>query len=187
VTEFKHLDGSFLSLVGALEVIWAVLAALVEDEAEVDGQVELDAEHVGLDGSAQADGGIEVDEPAQQRAARLLVRQANLDKAQHVGAHVELERVDGALAEAVGRRWHNRRPHHRRPGDDWAVAAVGCTALRRDGEEEAEGKEESEFGHRYSCGSTEQNISDLVLLLPLLCFGGDGSLGRLGVVFIADQ
>jgi hypothetical protein len=65
VTGFKHFDGSFLSLVGALEVIWAVLAALVEDEAEVDGQVEVDAEHVGLDGSAQANGSVEVDELAQ--------------------------------------------------------------------------------------------------------------------------
>jgi hypothetical protein len=161
VTEYKHLDGSFLSLVGALEVIWAVLTALVEDEAEVDGQVELDAEHVGLDGSAQADGGVEVDEPAQQRAARLLVGQANLDKAQHVGAHVELERVDGAPAEAAG-----RRGHHRRRGDDRAVAAVGCATLRRCEEEEAESKEESELGHCYSSGGAEQNSSDLV---PLFC------------------
>jgi hypothetical protein len=67
------------------EITFLTLTALVEDEAEVDGQVELDAEHVGLDGSAQADGGVEVDEPAVQRAARLLVGQANLDKAQHVG------------------------------------------------------------------------------------------------------
>jgi hypothetical protein len=28
VTEYKHLDGSFLSLVGALEVIWAVLTVV---------------------------------------------------------------------------------------------------------------------------------------------------------------
>jgi hypothetical protein len=38
------------------------LAAVVEDEAEVDGQVELDAEDVALDGGAETDGGLEVDE-----------------------------------------------------------------------------------------------------------------------------
>jgi hypothetical protein len=153
-----------LSLVGALEVIWAVLAALVEDEGEVNGQVELDAEHVGLDGSAQADGGVEVDEPTQQRAARLIVRQANLDEAQHVGAHVELERVDGALAEAAGRRRHNRRRHHRRLGDDRAVAAVGCATQRRGGEEEAEGEEEGELGsHCYRSVEHGANSSALVL------------------------
>jgi hypothetical protein len=174
-----------LSLVGALEVIWAVLAALVEDEGEVNGQVELDAEHVGLDGSAQADGGVEVDEPTQQRAARLIVRQANLDEAQHVGAHVELERVDGALAEAAGRRRHNRRRHHRRRhhrrlGDDRAVAAVGCATQRRGGEEEAEGEEESELGsHCYRSVEHRANSSALVLW--------DDSIGCLGVVFIADR
>jgi len=34
----------------ALEAAGHVLAAVVKDEAEVDGEVELDAEHVGLDG-----------------------------------------------------------------------------------------------------------------------------------------
>jgi hypothetical protein len=154
-----------LSLVGALEVIWAVLAALVEDEGEVNRQVELDAEHVGFDGSAQADGGVQIDEPAQQRAARLIVRQANLDEAQHVGAHVELERVDGALAEAAGRRRHNRRL-----GDDRAVAAVGCAAQRRRGEEEAEGEEEGELGsHCYRSVERGANSNALVLW--------DGSIG----------
>jgi hypothetical protein len=47
---------------GAGEVCRADLAAVVEEEAQVDGHVELDAEDVGLDGGAQADGGVEVDD-----------------------------------------------------------------------------------------------------------------------------
>ena len=39
------------------------LAAVVEDEAEVDGQVEVDAEDAALDGGAEAQCGLEVDEP----------------------------------------------------------------------------------------------------------------------------
>ena len=48
------LDGSD----GAGEVGGALLAALVEEEDEVDGDIELDAEDVGLDGSANTDSGI---------------------------------------------------------------------------------------------------------------------------------
>ena len=48
------LDGSD----GAGEVGGALLAALVEEEGQVDGHVELDAENVGLDGGAKADGGV---------------------------------------------------------------------------------------------------------------------------------
>ena len=42
------------SLVGASEVFWANLAAVVEDKVEAKGHVEVDAEDVGLDGGAEA-------------------------------------------------------------------------------------------------------------------------------------
>ena len=73
---------------GAVEAFGGGLAAVVEDEGEVDGEVEVDAQHVGLDGSAEADGGLQVDEAVQQRAAGLRRRQPHLglDEAQHVGA-----------------------------------------------------------------------------------------------------
>ncbi|GJN26788.1 hypothetical protein PR202_gb14748 [Eleusine coracana subsp. coracana] len=54
------------------------LAAVVEDEAEVDGQVEVDAEDLALDGGAEADGGFKVDEALKQRAAGLSGRHGNL-------------------------------------------------------------------------------------------------------------
>jgi hypothetical protein len=81
----------------AVEVVGAVLAAVVEDEAEVDGEVKVDAEDVGLDGGAEASDDLQVDEPVQQRAALLVRRRADLGlhQAQHVGAHAQLQRVPG--------------------------------------------------------------------------------------------
>jgi len=90
-----------------VEIVGAVLATVVEDEAEVDGEVQVDAEDVGLDSGAEADGGLQVDEPIQQRAARLVRRRADLGlhQAQHVGAHAQLQRVPGAVVPAGrGRR-----------------------------------------------------------------------------------
>ena len=85
----------------ALEAGGHALAAVVEDEAEIDWQVEVDAEDVALDGGAEAECGLEVDEPLQQRAAWLRGRHTHLglDQAQNIGAHAQLERVAGALAE----------------------------------------------------------------------------------------
>ena len=85
----------------ALEAARHVHAAVVKDEAEVDGEVELDAEHIGLDGGAEADCGLEVDEALEEGAARQRWRRAHLglDQAQHVGAHAQLQCVDGALAD----------------------------------------------------------------------------------------
>ena len=54
---------------GAGEVRRADLAAVVEEEAQVDGHVKVDAENVSLDGGAEAHGGVKVDESLQQRAA----------------------------------------------------------------------------------------------------------------------
>jgi len=85
---------------GAYEATGEVLATVVDNEAELDRDVDGDAEHVGLDSGAEADGGLQVREAAEDAAARLGGRVADLgaDEAQHVGARRELERVLGALA-----------------------------------------------------------------------------------------
>ena len=100
-----------------------VLAAVVDEEAELDGDVEGAAEHVGLDGGAETDGGLKVGEAAEDAAARRVRRLADLgaDEAQHVGARRELERVLGALGVVGRRRWRRRRRRRRR-----AVLAAGA-------------------------------------------------------------
>ncbi|URD75016.1 hypothetical protein MUK42_08999 [Musa troglodytarum] len=85
----------------------------------------MDAQHISLDGSAEAPCGLEVDEPVDEGAAGLLGCLAHLgvDEAiEDVGAHAELKSVDGA--SAGGRRpWRVkvgmgrlRRPWRRRGG-----------------------------------------------------------------------
>lgn len=125
----------------------AVLVAVVEQEGEVDGDVEHDAENVGPDGEAEADGGVEIGEPLQQRAALLVVWHADVQpqQVQHVRAHLELQRVDRAAAGGavttpapVGRRrlWRRRGRGH------WRRRAVGAAPVRGGGEEEGRGKDE---------------------------------------------
>ena len=99
------------------EVGGADPATLVEEEGEVDGKVEADAEDVGPDGGAEADGGVEVGEPGQQRAALLIRRHADvkLDKVQDIGAHLQLQRVDRAAA-GTRRRGHDGWWDDRRGG-----------------------------------------------------------------------
>lgn len=84
---------------------------MVEDEAEVDGQVDVDAQDVGLESGAEAVGSLQVDEAIKQRAAVLRLRWGHpnldaLDETQHVGAHAELQRVTGA----AGSRCSDRMP-----------------------------------------------------------------------------
>nr|GMD80979.1 hypothetical protein B296_00020504 [Ipomoea batatas] len=47
-----------------------ILAAVIEQQAEGDGNVEVDSEDVGFNGGAEAGGGFEVDKTANERAAR---------------------------------------------------------------------------------------------------------------------
>ena len=71
------------------------LATVVDERAELDGDIDDDAEHVGLDGRAEADGGLEVRKAFDEGTAWLGRHLANLafDEAEHIGAHAELERV----------------------------------------------------------------------------------------------
>jgi hypothetical protein len=95
----------------ALEAGGHGLAAVVEDEAEVDGEVERDAEDVALDGGAEADGGLEVDKPLEEGAAwqRRGSTHLGLDETQHVGTNAQLQGVAGAPAERAWRRGRRRR------------------------------------------------------------------------------
>ena len=132
---------------GAGEVFGAFFAAMVEEEGEVDGDVEVDAKDVGLDGGAEAEGGVEVGETVEQRAA-LLVRwhaQLELDQVQHIGAHLQLQGADRAVAVAGRRRRKDGRWDDRRGGGAVWGAAMG------DGREEdqVQGKKEGKLGGRH--------------------------------------
>ena len=77
----------------ASELGRARLAAMVEEEADVHRHVEVDAEDVGPDGGAEADGGVKVDQPLEQRAALVVRRNADLEAeqaAENVGTHPQL-------------------------------------------------------------------------------------------------
>lgn len=111
-------------LLGAFESGGHTAAAVVDEEGEVDGDVEVDAEDVGVDGEADADSGVQVGQAGDEGAAGLLRRAAHhgVDQpVQHVGAHAQLHRVHRALAVrdrarvAAARR---RRRHARRQQDE---------------------------------------------------------------------
>lgn len=123
------------------------LATVVDEGAELDRDIDDDAEHVALDGRAEADGGLEVCKAVDEGAAWLSRHLANLalDEAEHVGAHAELERVQRALA--AGRRgwgisrWRRRRRLNRRRRGRAAAAGVGHCE-----EQEVESQEEDDLG-----------------------------------------
>ncbi|URE08077.1 hypothetical protein MUK42_20040, partial [Musa troglodytarum] len=98
----------------ALEAGGHLLATVVHEQAEADGYVKVEAEDVGLEGGAEAEGGLGVGEPSHQTAAGLLRWRADLEADQtveHVGAGGKLEGVDGAFGTG---RWRARRGVRRR-------------------------------------------------------------------------
>lgn len=115
------------------------MAAVVEEEGEIDVDVEADAQDVGLDGGAEAQGGFEVGEALDEAAAGFLGRGADLEvdeAAEHVGAGAQLDRVDGTGRHAgFGSRFGSGRRLglHRR----WRAVAGGDQGE----EEEAEAEE----------------------------------------------
>jgi len=138
---------SFCLNLSALESSGDLLAAVVEEEAKLNRDVEVDAEDVGLDGSAEADCGLEVSEVTEQRAAGSLwnLSDVEVDEAEHVRAHPQLEGVGRAFARRArpGLRGLRGRPGLRRlRGGAWA----GAAGAGDDEEEEAEGEEESKGG-----------------------------------------
>uniref|UniRef100_J3M089 Uncharacterized protein n=1 Tax=Oryza brachyantha TaxID=4533 RepID=J3M089_ORYBR len=125
------------------------LATVVDEEAQLHRDVDDDAEHVGLERRAEADGGLEVGEAVDEAAARLGRHLADLaaDGAQHVGACAELERVHGALAvgrRSRGRGWRRRRRRQGRGRGGRAFAACAAAGIGRREEEEVDAQEKNE-------------------------------------------
>lgn len=117
----------------ALEAFRYLLPTVVKEQAEVDGNVELDPQDIGLECSAEAHGSLEVDESFEKSAAGLLWWLADVTDQdfQNVGAHTKLKGVHGALA--LGRAWAGLR-------GGWARARP--TGTGQGEEEEVEGEEE---------------------------------------------
>lgn len=125
----------------ALELGGDLLAAVVDEEGEVDGDVEVDAEDVGPEGGAEADGCLEVEQAVDERAAvagllRELADAEGDEPVEHVFAGRQLEGVDGALPARRRRRRRRRRRLRRR-----RASAAG--AGQGEEEEEVEGQEET--------------------------------------------
>jgi hypothetical protein len=121
------------------------LATVVDEGAELDGDIDDDAEHVGLDGRAEADGGLEVRKAFDEGTAWLGRHLASLafDEAEHIGAHAELERVQRALA--AGRRGRGSRRRRRwLDRGRWGRAAAAGVGHRE--EQEVESQEEDGLG-----------------------------------------
>ena len=106
------------------------LATVVDEGCEFDRDVDDDAEHVGLGGRAEADGGLQVGEAVEEAAARLSGHLAGLalDEAEHVDAHAEFERVHRALAAGWG--WGRRRRRRRHSRGRWSRAAAAGVGHR---------------------------------------------------------
>lgn len=143
----------------ALEALGGGLAAVVEEEAELDGDVEDDAEDVGLERGAEAHGGLEVGQATEEAAALVAaatggLADADAHQAQHVGAGAQLQSVRGArLASAAtarwrrwARRWRGRGRGGRRRG--LVLAAVAGIA----GKERVGHQQRQQAGRREGPG-----------------------------------
>lgn len=166
----------------ALEALGDVLPAVVDEQAEVDGEVDVDAQDVGLDGGAKAHGDLEVDQPFDEAAAGLLGRLCHrrVDQAvENIGAGAELERVSRALGFPSGARWDGARCGgwpgarawlRRRRGAAPAATATTtatatATAATATGSDEVE--EEEVEGEEDSKGSRELGGHGGMAELPL--------------------
>jgi hypothetical protein len=147
----------------ALEASGHGLAAVVEDEAEVDGEVERDAENVALDGGAEADGGLEVDKPLEEGAAwqRRGSTHLGLDETQHVGTNAQLQRVAGAPAERARRRRRRRRGRGRRRRSRGWASAVRRAGAGHAQHHQVHSEEECESLGRHCCSQVCQLIKAL--------------------------
>ncbi|KAK4747107.1 hypothetical protein SAY87_026144 [Trapa incisa] len=84
------------------------LLASTDKKGEGDGDVEVDAEDVGLDGGAEAEGRLEVGQTVEEGTARAggWGSDHHIDKAEEVSADSELQSV--LRAGLLGRRYHGR-------------------------------------------------------------------------------
>lgn len=107
-----------------------MLAALVDEHRDGDGEHDADAERLGLDGGAEAERGVEVGHAGEQRAAGVACLGPDdgvHEAVERVHARQQLQRVHGALSRRrrrrVGRgrarRGRRRRLHLRRRRRRW--------------------------------------------------------------------
>lgn len=84
------MDGEHAYSLIALKTGGDLLPTVVDEQAEVDRNVEVIAENIGLECGAEADGGLEVTDALHERAAWLLgwLAEGEVDEAvEHVDAH----------------------------------------------------------------------------------------------------
>lgn len=122
----------------ALELSGDLLATVVDEKAEVDGDVEVDAKDIGLKRGANAHSGLEVEETFDEGAALAwLLRELTVtdsDEAiEHIGAGGHFKRVNRAFA--VGRLWCGLGALRRRC---WASAAATGECKEEEVEDEKE-------------------------------------------------
>lgn len=76
-----------------MEVPGDVLIADIKEQTEGERDVQVDPEDVGLDGGAEADGSLEIEQPLDERAARQLRRcpNGNVEQAaEKIGTYTQL-------------------------------------------------------------------------------------------------
>lgn len=122
----------------ALELSGDLLATVVDEKAEVDGDVEVDAKDIGLKRGANAHSSLEVEETFDEGAALAwLLRELTVtdsDEAiEHIGAGGHFKRVNRAFA--VGRLWCGLGALRRRC---WASAAATGECKEEEVEDEKE-------------------------------------------------
>jgi hypothetical protein len=57
---------------GALEAGRKILSTVIEEQAQWDGDIKIDAQNIGLDGSAKANSSFHISKPLDEAAARCL-------------------------------------------------------------------------------------------------------------------
>nr|ACR34053.1 unknown [Zea mays] len=144
----------------ALEARWDAPAAVVDEEAEVDGQVEVDAQDVGPEDGAEAHRRLQVRQPLDQRAARRPGRrpQGRVDQpVQQVGAHAQLQRVHGATTArptAAAAATTRSSSASTTAAAAWTRAGSAAPAAACVGEGEEEEVEGQQSGHFLRHGTT---------------------------------
>jgi len=132
--------------------------ALVDEHLDGDGEHEVDAEGLDLDGGAEAERGVEVGHALQQRAALLAGLGADHgvhQPVERVHARQQLQRVQGALARGRRRGRRRRRARHGRRGR-------GRRRLRRRAGRAGRGRRELRDDQR---GREEQERHNAVVVL----------------------
>ena len=87
----------------ALEASWDLLATIVKQQAKTYGNIEVNSQDIGFNGSAKANCSFKIDKTINETAARVCCRGAHdyMDQAEQVSANAQLESVCGAMPLVV--------------------------------------------------------------------------------------